>query len=1129
MHIQDPDQKSWIQRKVEGAPWRTAFGPQEKRRILQQLTEAEGFEVFCQKRYVTTKRFGLEGGEVTIPALHAVIETVAAQGVVEVAIGMPHRGRLNTLVNIVQKPFTAVFSEFGGESFKPDDVQGSGDVKYHLGTSTDVEIAGHKVHVSLQPNPSHLEAVNPVVVGKVRARQDTAGDTQRRSSVMAILMHGDAAFAGQGLVYETLAMSQLIGYRTGGTIHLIVNNQIGFTTVPAHAYSGLYCTDVAKSIQAPILHVNGDDPEAVMFCARMAAEFRMRFAADIVLDIVCYRRHGHNETDEPAFTQPVMYRAIGSKKTTRTLYAERLAAEAVVPADEAQAMWDEFQAAMEAANQAAQAYKPNKADWLEGHWSGFHPPEPEFEREEESTAVPEATLKQIGMALSRVPAGFEVHPRIARQLEAKQAMLDSGQGIDWATGEALAFGSLLLEGSRVRLSGEDTQRGTFSQRHAVLIDQTNQHEYIPLNNIGPDQAKIEIYNSLLSEAGVLGFEYGYSLADPRTLVLWEAQFGDFANGAQPIIDQFIASGETKWLRMSGVTLLLPHGYEGQGPEHSSARIERYLQLCAERNMWVCNPTTPASYFHALRRQLHRNFRKPAIIFTPKSLLRHKLAVSPLSELSEGRFRFVIPEIDEIVPPEQVRRVVICSGKVYYDLLTERRQHQENDVAIIRLEQFYPFPENTLGRILTPYTNADVVWCQEEPENMGGWNFVDRRLEKVLGRIEGKARRPQLRRTRGRGQPGHRPGPRACARAGDAGRRGTGHRLSRDRENQSMATEIKVPTLGESVTSATVARWMKHEGDSVAADEPLVELETDKVTVEVSAPSAGVLGSIVAPEGSEVPVGALLAMLEAGAGASSAPAKPVAAPRPTPAAAAPFAQPTATAAPAPTPRAAANPPAGVHPPPRPLGPVARPASPPQQQMMPAAAKLIEEQHLTPEQIGAGTGKDGRITKGDVLEFLNRPAPAPTPAPAAKPPRHDEPREERVRMTRLRRTIAARLKEAQNTAAMLTTFNEVDMTAVMALRTEYREAFEKKHAGARLGFMSFFVKACVAGLKEFPAVNAEIDGDDIVYKNFVHMGIAVGGPAGLVVPVIRDVDAMDFADDRTHHRRFRPPRARWCAEA
>jgi 2-oxoglutarate dehydrogenase E1 component len=742
MHIQDPEQKSWIQRKMEGAPWRTAFDASAKRRILQQLTEAEGFEVFCQKRYVTTKRFGLEGGEITIPAVHAIIETVAAQGVKEIAIGMPHRGRLNTLVNIVKKPFVAVFSEFGGESSKPDEVQGSGDVKYHLGTSTDVELAGHKVHLSLQPNPSHLEAVDPVVVGKVRARQDCDGDTQRRCSVMALMMHGDAAFAGQGLVYETLAMSQLIGYRTGGTVHVVVNNQIGFTTVPAHAYSGLYCTDVAKSIQAPILHVNGDDPEAVMFSARMAAEFRMRFACDIVLDIVCYRRHGHNETDEPAFTQPLMYRAIARQKTTRTLYAERLAAEGVVPADEGKAMWDEFARAMEDANQAAQAYKPNKADWLEGHWAGLRPAEAEVERQEEATAVPEATLKQIGMALSRVPAGFELHPRIARQLEAKQAMLESGQGIDWATGEALAFGSLLLEGSRVRLSGEDCQRGTFSQRHAVLIDQINQHEYVPLNNISPDQAKIELYNSLLSEAGVLGFEYGYSLADPRTLVLWEAQFGDFANGAQVIIDQFIASGESKWLRMSGVTLLLPHGYEGQGPEHSSARIERYLQLCAESNMWVCNLTTPANYFHALRRQLHRNFRKPLIVFTPKSLLRHKLAVSTLADMAEGSgFRFVIPEIDTIAEPEKVRRVVLCTGKVYYDLLTERRAHEANDVAIVRLEQIYPFPEHTLGRVLAPYINADVVWCQEEPENMGAWHFVDRRIEKVLSKLDSRVIRP----------------------------------------------------------------------------------------------------------------------------------------------------------------------------------------------------------------------------------------------------------------------------------------------------------------------------------------------------------------------------------------------------
>ncbi|HEY0183280.1 MAG TPA: 2-oxoglutarate dehydrogenase E1 component [Rhodopila sp.] len=743
MHIQDPDQKSWIQRRVEGAPWHTDLGADEKRKVLQQLTEAEGFEVFCQKRYVTTKRFGLEGGEVTIPALHAIIGVAAAGGVVEVAIGMPHRGRLNTLVNIVKKPLTALFSEFGGESFKPDDVQGSGDVKYHLGTSTDVEMAGHNVHLSLQPNPSHLEAVDPVVVGKVRARQDRAGDTRTRNSVMAILMHGDAAFAGQGLVYETLAMSQLIGYRTGGTVHLVVNNQIGFTTVPAHAYSGLYCTDVAKSIQAPILHVNGDDPEAVIFCARMAAEYRMKFASDIVLDIVCYRRHGHNETDEPAFTQPLMYKAINRTKTTRTLYAEKLAAEGAVSAEDSKAMWDQFAKTLEDANAAAKSYKPNKADWLEGHWAGFTPvDQQEAELTEEPTAVPTETLKRIGAALSHVPGDFNLNPKIARQLEAKQQAIETGQGIDWATGEALGFGSLLLEGSRIRLSGEDTQRGTFSQRHAVLIDQINQNEYTPLNNIVPHQARIEIYNSLLSEAGVLGFEYGYSLADPRTLVLWEAQFGDFANGAQVIIDQFLASGETKWLRMSGLVLLLPHGYEGQGPEHSSARIERYLQLCAERNMYVCNLTTPANYFHALRRQLHRNFRKPLIVFEPKSLLRHKLAVSPLEDFAEGtRFQYVIPEIDEIAPPEDVRRVAICSGKVYYDLLAERRAKDIKDIALIRLEQLYPFPENSLGRALAPYLNADVVWCQEEPENMGAWNFVDRRLEKVLGRLDMKVRRP----------------------------------------------------------------------------------------------------------------------------------------------------------------------------------------------------------------------------------------------------------------------------------------------------------------------------------------------------------------------------------------------------
>ena len=746
MHVQNPAQREWIQAQIEGSRWRDGFSADDKKKILRRLDEAEGFEAFCQKRYVGTKRFGLEGGEVTIPALHTMIEQAARDGVRSVAIGMPHRGRLNTLVNVVRKPYTAVFSEFAGASFKPDDVQGSGDVKYHLGTSTDIEIAGRKVHISLQPNPSHLEAVDPVVVGKIRAGQDMIGDTRERQSGLGILLHGDAAFAGQGLVYETMAMSQLIGYRTGGTIHLVVNNQIGFTTVSAHAYSGLYCTDIAKAVQSPILHVNGDEPEAVVFCARLCAEFRKRFSADIVLDIVCYRRHGHNESDEPAFTQPTMYKAIRARPTTRTLYAERLVREGVLTAEAAKSGWDAFQAQLDDAYRASQSYRPNKADWLEGSWSGMKRPGPDNPNANYATGIERDKLALVGRALGTVPKDFDANPKITRQLEAKLAMIESGQGIDWATGEALAFGTLLLDGHRVRLSGEDCQRGTFSQRHAVLIDQTNQNEYVPLNNIrGQDQggqAGIEIYNSLLSEFGVLGFEYGYSLADPKTLVLWEAQFGDFANGAQVIIDQFIASGETKWLRMSGLVMLLPHGYEGQGPEHSSARMERYLQLCAENNMQVCNITTPANYFHALRRQLCRTYRKPLIIMTPKSLLRHKLAVSPLAEMEQGTsFLPVIDETDPIGPAAKVRRVVLCSGKVDYDLLAERRERALQDVAILRLEQIYPFPADELARALSPYKNAEIVWCQEEPENAGSWSFVDRRIEKVLDQVGLKAKRP----------------------------------------------------------------------------------------------------------------------------------------------------------------------------------------------------------------------------------------------------------------------------------------------------------------------------------------------------------------------------------------------------
>ncbi|GEB36821.1 2-oxoglutarate dehydrogenase subunit E1 [Gluconacetobacter liquefaciens] len=741
MHVQDPEQRNWLQQRLEGDNWRAGASVEEKKLILNHLTEAEGFEAFCQKRYVGTKRFGLEGEDVTIPALHALIDQVAKQGVRTVAIGMPHRGRLNTLVNIVRKPYTAIFSEFAGASFKPDDVQGSGDVKYHLGTSTDVDIDGNPVHISLQPNPSHLEAVDPVVIGKVRAAQDD-DDPHVRSRHMAVLMHGDAAFAGQGLVYETMAMSQLIGYRTGGTVHIVVNNQIGFTTVSAHAFSGLYCTDVAKAVQAPILHVNGDEPEAVIYCARLAADFRQKFATDIVLDIVGYRRHGHNESDEPSFTQPTMYKAIAARPTVRTLYADRLAREGVVSEADATAQWDAFHNKLEEAYQAAQTYKPNKADWLEGAWTGLKPPPVGKVDAEPATGISVEALRKIGAAISTAPADFNVNPKIVRQLKAKATMFETGEGIDWATGEALGFGSLLLEKHRVRLSGEDCQRGTFSQRHAVLTDQVNQNTYAPLNNIDPAQGVFEVYNSLLSEFGVLGFEYGYSLADPNALVLWEGQFGDFANGAQVIIDQFIASGETKWLRMSGLVLLLPHGYEGQGPEHSSARLERYLQLCAENNMRVCNITTPANYFHALRRQLKMDYRKPLVIMTPKSLLRHRLAVSNLEEFASGTtFRPVIGEIDPIASGDKVERVVICSGKVYYDLLAERRERGLDKVAILRLEQFYPFPEKLLAEQLALYPKAQVIWCQEEPENMGGWTFVDRLIEGVMGKVGRKGGRP----------------------------------------------------------------------------------------------------------------------------------------------------------------------------------------------------------------------------------------------------------------------------------------------------------------------------------------------------------------------------------------------------
>lgn len=727
MHIQDPDEKAWIQRRIESIHNQTQFTLRGKRAIYERLVEAEGFETILHVKYPGTKRFGLDGAEATIPAIEQILKRGGQLGVREVVLGMPHRGRLNVLANVMHKPYVAIFSEFQGHASKPEDVQGSGDVKYHLGTSTDRVFDGNSVHLSLCANPSHLEAVNPVVVGKVRAKQTERGDRERRQ-IMGLLLHGDAAFAGQGLVAETLCLSELKGYTTGGTIHFIVNNQIGFTTSPSFSRSSPYPSDVAKMVQAPIFHVNGDDPEAVVHVARIATEFRQEFGRDVVIDMFCYRRHGHNEADEPAFTQPTMYKAIGEHPTTRQIYAGKLVREGVLKEEEAEAQVADFTKRLEAEFDAAQSYKLNKADWFEGRWHGLVNLEGEEEFREEETSVDLKVLHEVGNALAEPPVNFSVNPKILRQFKAKRRMIESGEGIDWATAEALAFGSLLLEGKPVRLSGQDSGRGTFSQRHAVLVDQENEERYVPLNHIRDEQARFEVLDSPLSEASVLGFEYGYSLAEPHSLVLWEAQFGDFSNGAQVIIDQFISSGESKWLRLCGLVMLLPHGYEGQGPEHSSARPERYLQLCAEKNMQVVNCTTPANYFHVLRRQLHRNFRKPLVIFTPKSLLRHKLAVSALADMGPGsRFRRVLPESEALVAADKVRRLVLCSGKVYYDLLQARREAAIDDVALVRVEQLYPWPRQTLRELIAGYPAAEVVWCQEEPANMGAWSFVFPRL------------------------------------------------------------------------------------------------------------------------------------------------------------------------------------------------------------------------------------------------------------------------------------------------------------------------------------------------------------------------------------------------------------------
>ncbi|MEP7004870.1 MAG: 2-oxoglutarate dehydrogenase E1 component [Sphingomonas bacterium] len=731
MHIADVEERRFLQERMEGKDKAIEFSALGKKAILNKVIEAEQWEKFLGRKYVGTKRFGLDGGESMIPALESVIKYGGQFGVREIVFGMAHRGRLNVLSNVMAKPFRVIFHEFGGGSDNPDDVAGSGDVKYHLGTSTDREFDGISVHMSLVANPSHLEAEDPVVLGKTRAIQTINNDLTEHKGALPVLIHGDAAFAGQGIVWECLGFSGIRGYNTGGCIHFVINNQIGFTTSPQFARSSPYPSDVAKGVQAPIFHVNGDDPEAVTFATKMAIEFRQRFHRDIVIDMWCYRRFGHNEGDEPSFTQPLMYERIKGHPPVSEVYGAKLIEQKVIDRAWIDDSIATFTTLLEGEFEAGAAYKPNKADWFAGRWSGLHAPaDTESARRNIETGIETKLFDSIGRTLTTVPADLTIHKTLARVIDAKREMFKSGAGFDWATGEALAYGSLLSEGYGVRLSGQDSGRGTFSQRHAVWVDQKDEHKYLPLAQI--EHGRFEVLDSPLSEYGVLGFEYGYALADPKTLVLWEAQFGDFMNGAQIMIDQFIASGEAKWLRANGLVMLLPHGYEGQGPEHSSARVERFLQLCAQDNIQVANCTTPANYFHLLRRQMHRSFRKPLVIFTPKSLLRHKLAVSKAQDF-QGESHFMRILSDPSAPADaEVKRLVLCTGKVAYDLMEARDAAGDKNTAIVRVEQLYPFPSEPLTVRLKKMANLEeVVWAQEEPKNNGGWSFVEPFIEECL--------------------------------------------------------------------------------------------------------------------------------------------------------------------------------------------------------------------------------------------------------------------------------------------------------------------------------------------------------------------------------------------------------------
>jgi 2-oxoglutarate dehydrogenase E1 component len=728
-HVSDSKERIWLQNRFQEGRILNRFNTEERKKFLQDLTSAEGLELYLATKYPAQKRFSLEGGDTLIPMLDDLIQQGGQRGVEEIVIGMAHRGRLNVLVNVVGKSPEVLFSEFEGH-YDTNHMQGSGDVKYHKGFSTDIRTPGGNVHVALAFNPSHLEVVNPVVEGSVRARQQRRND-EPGDKVVPILIHGDAAFAGQGVVMETLQLSQARGFYTGGTIHLIINNQVGFTiSDPQDSRSTLYCSDVAKIIEAPIFHVNGDDPEAVIFVTRLALDYRMTFHKDAVIDLVCYRRRGHNEADEPAATQPVMYQKIRQQKTTRQLYAEKLEGQGIVVGNEAEAMVEEYRRALDEGKSTVKHSLGMIGNKHTVDWSKFH----HIDRSEPvQTGVRIELLRELGVKLTSLPANFTLHRQVSNVVQTREKMLAGQQPLDWGFAETLAYASLLTEGYEIRMTGQDSGRGTFFHRHAVWHDQNRGDCYIPLQNLASSQPRFTVIDSLLSEEAVMGFEYGFSTTEPNCLTIWEGQFGDFANGAQVIIDQFISSGEAKWGRLCGLTLFLPHGYEGQGPEHSSARLERFLQLCAEQNMQVCVPSNPAQMFHMLRRQMHQPFRKPLIVMTPKSLLRHKLSVSPLEDLTRGTFRNVIDEIDDI-QTQNVTRVVFCAGKVYFDLLDSRRGDGLHNVAIVRVEQLYPFPIEEYAAVIRKYSKAhEIVWCQEEPQNQGGWYQIRHRLQEGLSK------------------------------------------------------------------------------------------------------------------------------------------------------------------------------------------------------------------------------------------------------------------------------------------------------------------------------------------------------------------------------------------------------------